>query len=849
MKRIVLLFSLILSLQAVAQTNTDSLWNAWNTESLPDQDRMDALLSLARQVGTQNPDSGIVLGQALMEFASAVEDPLYQGRALSLQAAVYGSKQVFNKTLELGNQALDYLEQTDQKLDIAFCYGLLGQGNLANERFMEAIEVLQKQLTIYQEVSDTSRGARLQVARAHVFLGKSYMELGDYPQAVEFLTEARTINEEVKEPYIEQTVLRILMVISMRQEDYDLTWDYLEENRKLVEQLQSKRSLGAYYINAGTYLLKIEDLDRAIEYTLKGIELCEEAGVKAFVGNGHSNVASFYAAQQKYELALEHYQKSFTIREEIGDRSITHLVGLANIQNRQENYAQAVPYGVKALEIAEQTGAIYQIQEAAGVLYTSYEGIGQYEKALALHKQFVSMRDSAKTEENQRASLQQEYEYEYDKQKALDDQAFEQAKTRQQYISGGIGLGLLVVALLALLLFQRLRSTRREKLLIEVAKDKAEQSERFKERFLANMSHEIRTPMHAISGMVNILKRNQHSEQQTPFLDAMGTSARNLLVILNDVLDLSKIEAGKLHIEQIPINPVEVAEQVIEMLRFKAEEKGLALSMTVEEDFPQQVQGDPTRLNQILTNLTGNAIKFTEEGSVRLHLQQHAGQMQFSIVDTGIGIPEEKQGEIFGSFEQADDSTTRDYGGTGLGLSITRQLVELQEGTIALESEVDKGSTFRVSLPLVKTKESKAVRTSIPESQLKAMGAEMKGLRILLAEDDPFNVMVVGDDLAWYIPEVQIDTAENGLAAIEMYQQGGYDLILMDMRMPNMNGYEAAKEIRKIDQNIPIIALTASLLESEIQLCHEVGMNGYIPKPYQLDQLVGTMYEVVGEEK
>jgi signal transduction histidine kinase/streptogramin lyase/ActR/RegA family two-component response regulator len=394
---------------------------------------------------------------------------------------------------------------------------------------------------------------------------------------------------------------------------------------------------------------------------------------------------------------------------------------------------------------------------------------------------------------------------------------------------------------------RKLEQTVKERTIeLEKQKERAEQSEKYKEQFLANMSHEIRTPMHAISGMVKILNRNEHPPSQDIFLNAMHASADNLVVILNDVLDLSKIEAGKLDIENIPISPISVMENVHQILKYKAEEKGLKFNYQVHEELPPLIMGDPTRLNQILINLAGNAIKFTEKGSVDIFLKKENDRLKFSIKDTGIGIPKEKVEKIFGAFEQAKDSTSRYYGGTGLGLSISKQLVELQQGEIWAESEEGKGSTFFVELPLVAAAADATSQDLITAERLKMMTDSLQGIRILLAEDNAFNQMIAQDDLSFYIKNAKIDIVENGALAVEKFKTDNYDLILMDVQMPEMNGFEATRKIRVLEKGkntrIPIIAMTASLLKSEIESCRQAGMDNYIPKPYQSEELIGPIF-------
>ncbi|MFT6686941.1 MAG: signal transduction histidine kinase/CheY-like chemotaxis protein, partial [Bacteroidia bacterium] len=508
-----------------------------------------------------------------------------------------------------------------------------------------------------------------------------------------------------------------------------------------------------------------------------------------------------------------------------------------------------------ALVFFEDVYDVENIKETSYSLVESYKATGNYKKALEMNDLYIQMRDSLNSQDNQNAIMKLQIQTDFDKQKALDDLknekeiALEEQKTKAQFrVSVAIGIGFLIISLLALIIFNRLKLTRKQKLIIEEQKEKVEQSEKYKQQFLANMSHEIRTPMHAISGMTKILERNPHPQDQDVYLKAIQTSSDNLVVILNDVLDLSKIEAGKLEIENISMNLESILENVFQIFKFKAEEKGVILSYRISEEVPELVMGDPTRLNQILINLVGNAIKFTEKGKVELLLQLKNNQLNFQVTDTGIGIPTDKQKTIFGAFEQAKSSTNRYYGGTGLGLSISKQLVELQNGKIGVQSIEDKGSTFFFELPLTIPEGNTVGQNFISKEKLKMMTDSLKGIRVLIAEDNPFNQMIAQDDLTFFIEGIQLVTVENGALAVDKFEAESFDVILMDVQMPQMNGFEATKAIRAIEKSegrtshTPIIAMTASLLKTEIDSCYSAGMNNYIPKPYKLEELIIPLY-------
>ena len=395
--------------------------------------------------------------------------------------------------------------------------------------------------------------------------------------------------------------------------------------------------------------------------------------------------------------------------------------------------------------------------------------------------------------------------------------------------------------------------TRKAKREIELQKNRAEQSEQFKQQFLANMSHEIRTPMNAVLGMTHLMLDTPLSEKQKNYMTAVKNSSENLLVIINDILDLSKLEAGKLELEQIPFALSDLLKQVSDTMRFKAEEKGLRIATTIADDVPPVLIGDPTRLNQILINLLGNAIKFTDKGSVRIVVTKAAGPdatLCFSVIDQGIGIPPEKLDKLFQSFVQADASTSRKYGGTGLGLSISKTLVELQGGQMEVSSTVGEGSAFSFTIAFAVADESQ-----LPEQTLEnqAAVAALDGIRLLVAEDNEYNQIVIQDTIRHLINNARTDIADNGRKVIEMLEANDYDVILMDVQMPEMNGLEAASHIRNnlsgSKRDVPIIALTASVLNTDLDKCIQAGMNGYVPKPFKRAELLTALSKFYKNEQ
>ncbi|HNR18727.1 MAG TPA: response regulator [Bacteroidia bacterium] len=396
-----------------------------------------------------------------------------------------------------------------------------------------------------------------------------------------------------------------------------------------------------------------------------------------------------------------------------------------------------------------------------------------------------------------------------------------------------------------------LERTTREKEIAIIEKQKAEEAKKIEQMFLANMSHEIRTPMNAIIGMTNLVLKTKLDEGQQKYLKIIKTSSENLLVILNDILDLSKMEAGKLHFENIPFSIRDVMGTVYESLKIKTDEKNLEIILEIDPTVPAYVMGDPVRMSQVMINLVGNAIKFTEKGSVTVYantvfVNEEEGKckVRFGVKDTGIGIPSEKLEKIFESFSQASSETTRKYGGTGLGLTISKQIVDLAKGRIHVTSEVGKGSEFSFEIRFKITSEPVAAKNN---QQVSAN--DLKDIAVLLVEDNMFNQTVAVDTLNDLIPGIKIDIADNGQIALDTLKKNKYDLVIMDVQMPVMDGYTATKNIRQNFEaplnNIPILAMTANVIKEEIDQCYAAGMNDYISKPFDPDLLLSKIAALV----
>ncbi len=377
----------------------------------------------------------------------------------------------------------------------------------------------------------------------------------------------------------------------------------------------------------------------------------------------------------------------------------------------------------------------------------------------------------------------------------------------------------------------------------EVLTEKAKEANDAKSCFLANMSHEIRTPMNAIIGFSDILSQDKSIEaKQLKYINIIKQNSQNLLDIINNILDISKIEAGKITVEKRNISVHDMCRDLIDTLRFSAQQKGLTLECDISSTAIKTISSDLTRLRQCLTNLMGNAIKFTSKGSVTLQVSSKDDEISFSVIDTGIGIAKDKQDKIFNVFSQEDISTTRKYGGSGLGLAITRNLVALLGGELSLESYKGKGSKFTISIPIghIDTTSQNEEIMDLDDNY-----ADRKfDAHVLVAEDNIANQMLI--KLLLNKHGIEVDIATDGEEALKMAHSSDYDIIFMDMQMPKLSGFDVTKAIREKDSDTPIIALTASALKEDQLRSAKIGCNQHLSKPIDHKILTQLLLEYLG---
>ena len=598
--------------------------------------------------------------------------------------------------------------------------------------------------------------------------------------------------------------------------------------------------------------VNLPNIDSALYYGLKAIEAAPTPYFKAYMAG---EIGSVYSLLKQYDKSLAYIQEAIDGQYKIGNMVEYYrlLEYKAEVLFQKGDFKTAIDI---SKNVISNISVSYEANAYIGALRNlseSYSKDGDYKEAYQYRIKYEQVNDSLNSAQSKKNITEAQTKYETEKK----DKEIVVQKTqlnRQRFINYGVvAIAVLLILFLAFV-YRNFLQKKKANVELQKAKETAEQSERFKQQFLANMSHEIRTPMNAVMGMTALVLDSPLNPKQRKYLTGVKKASDNLLHIINDILDLSKIEAGKIELEQIDFSVRDLIEQVCETLKHKADEKGIELISDVAVNVPEVIIGDSMRLNQVLLNLAGNAIKFTEKGSVEISVKTNSSpnyelqSLNFSITDTGIGIQKEKLEHVFESFSQAHSSDTRKFGGTGLGLTISKQLVELMGGNISIESEEGSGSTFSFTLEMPIGSREKLLEQKSSEQ---IDGSILNGLKILLADDNADNRVVARDTLELKA-NVTIVEAINGQEVMHILSKEDFDIILMDVQMPVMDGYEATRQIRNDfsspKKDIPIIALTASVVRSDLDKCRAAGMNDYVPKPFKTHQLITSIAKLTGRE-
>ncbi|MGA3014737.1 MAG: tetratricopeptide repeat protein, partial [Bacteroidales bacterium] len=700
------------------------------------------------------------------------------------------------QAIEYYKVALKLEEEIADKKKMAQTYRKIGNiYHLNLDDYSKALEFYQKALKM-NELTGNKNG----IAVVHYLMGYCYLTTGDYPEAITNGLLALKNYEEIGDQIGKAMSFEIIGKVYDSQRNYPEAISNFKKEIDICRQIGDKNRLSIAYCKIGETYLHQGNYSDALTNEAQALKLSEECHDTNWIGLSHIISGDVYEKQANYSEALKNYLPALEIFEKLHDKECLAMVGtrIGKVYEKQGKLEEALHSELKGLAFAREINFREEKKNSYEELALINTKLGNYKAAYENEVLFKQMYDSIYNKENEKKLTSLQMQYDFDKKVQADsiqhasENRINLLNLHKQKVYTGLGIsGFILVILLLFFVYRNYTNQRKATAEMAIARQRAEQSEKFKEQFLANMSHEIRTPMNAVMGMTNLVMDSPLNEKQRFYLEGIRKSGETLLYIINDILDLSKIEAGKMEMENIDFSVSEVLEQVKQTLQHKAEEKGLQLIVDRDGNVPDVLMGDPVRLNQVLMNLAGNAIKFTEKGSVAIEIKKgaSASAIRFSINDTGIGIPEDKLQTVFESFSQAKTSDTRTYGGTGLGLTISKQLVELMDGKISVESKEGSGTTFsfEINFPFGSPERLKEQRSA---EQIE--GSILNGLKILLADDNEYNRIVTHDTLTSKA-NVEIKEVTNGKEAIDLLSQQDFDVVLMDVQMPLMDGYEATR--------------------------------------------------------
>ncbi len=766
------------------------------------------------------------------------------------------------------NRSLVYYNQIGNEKRIASVNNSLGGLYKMKGEFDTAKQTYEMALKYAKQNNDS-----LQLASNYNDLGTIFHETGNYTRASDYYLKAVKIRNELGDRARPSLVISYnnLGVLNRKYKKSNVALEYYKKGLALAEELNDNVRVTTFYNNIANLYREKKEFAKAIEYLEKGLGIATEIGAKSKQAQFNYNLGVSFFDEERFDQAELMLDKALAIYQEIQEKT-----GVAKTCLKLGENFVAKGEGDKGLEfllLGKDISTALQYHEGMEDVYIqlsdAYASIGDHAKAYEHRKKYQHLKDSLDANQQQKMVLDVQQKYEALFESKEQKRAIESLSAEKEIIASK-QLSLLSLLILSLLTatFFILYFLRVSKLNTELnnkkdeleekhqaialtnaelvkAKDLAESAAQAKEEFLSTMSHELRTPMNAVIGMTNILLDEEPRHDQVDNLKTLQFSANSLLTLINDILDFSKIEAGKINIEKIEVDMGRMLMQLHETFRVSSAKDDLEYKYEFNDlNLDKHVVCDPTRLTQIISNLLSNAVKFTEKGFVKLECNIHKiyadhVEIEFSVKDTGIGIEEERLEQIFESFTQASSSTTRLYGGTGLGLAITKRLVELQNGKIKVSSELGKGSTFSFVLNFQLGSKLENILPSNGTDVLPIARKGLQGRKILLAEDNKINQLVATKILKKW--EVEVTIANDGLEAIEYVMNSDFDLVLMDINMPNMDGYEATRKIRKLSDEvknaIPVIALTASAFSSVEEAVIQAGMNDHVGKPFKPEEL------------
>ena len=676
------------------------------------------------------------------------------------------------------------------------------------------------------------------IVSAYNQIGLLELDFAHYQAALDAHYNALKNNEQTKD--LKGISLSNLFIGQVYQEKggFELAEDFYLASLEIAKEINCSLCLSKGNSRLGS-LSHVQGKDNlSLQYYLIALEAVSLTNNIEELAEVNRSIGFLYKNAKRNGLALEHYLKSLEGFERVNNKEKQSILcfEIGSIYQVENELDLALLYMKTSLGLAEKTGLKAYIKKGYENLANVYEKNENHKLAYEYLKYYLAIKDTREISELE-AQLDIENKNQEIQLLNKEKQYKAQELKNKTFVTNIILLVCFVVIILALFLFFALRQKNKINLQLQLANEDATRSRTDKEEFFAYTSHEIRTPLNAVVGMSRLLGETDLNPGQQKYLKTINSSAQNILFLVNDVLDLSKIESGTIELENVDFSIQEIVSDLINSLDFKLREKNVSLISRLDGSIPSVLVGDPHRINQIILNLVDNAIKFTEDGEVRItinvtHETEKSISILFEISDTGIGIRRSRVDTVFDSFKQETAHTTRQYGGTGLGLAITKNLIQIMGSRIHLKSTYGEGSKFSFELELKKSKNK-----TLSDGALNSGASPLRDIKVLVVDDNTLNQEIFFDLINNYKNNVDVDVASDGKMALLKVKQSNYDIILMDLQMPIMDGYEATRQIRKLKSgkaSTPIIAMTAHVLDGVAEKCGQAGMDDYLSKPINI---------------
>ncbi len=761
------------------------------------------------------------------------------------------------------SKTYDIARQLKNDTLLADSYKNMGFSKLKTNDYLEAKKYLIQALDMYKKSVNENK-----LAFTYKQLGLAEYYIGNYEQSMRYYQIALKKFIFLENQQEQANIYQNMGMVHHDLENVDEALNYYNKSLQINEKLNNKFHIAGLTQNIGLLFLKKNDLDTALIFMKKSLRIFKKIEDKKHIGVSISNIGLIYQNQEKYSLALEYYQKSLEVFTKI-DYHLGKLWALHNIGSSYSDLGdsdKALLYYQQSLKLSRVKDHVQGILANYEAISSLYSNLNDYEKSLYYYKLYDELEDSVSSAEAKEKIAEMDVVY---KMELLDNELSKKDiellhLKRQKFIFFIGSLVLLILLFVSIIAYVQKRKIEKElnkhkknledlieqrtaELNIEITERKiAEESDKLKSAFLANMSHELRTPMNAIIAFTNFIKDPDLSnEEREEYINYITTAGESLLQLIDDIIDSAKIEAQLLKINKTECNITQLFIELFTIfseLKKKRNKENIKLILN-----PSSIKNnliiktDPLRLKQILTNLLDNALKYTLEGSVEFGFERLDEYIRFYVKDTGIGIPKKKFKSIFNRFYQIDQSVKKQFAGTGLGLAITKNLVNLLGGEIWLESKVSSGSIFYFTIPSdhinIKPHLNKK---NIELYEKKAFDSyDWNGKKILIAEDEDLNYKILESVLKK--TNAKVIRASNGIEALKFIQEYHIDLVLMDIQMPKMDGYKATQEIKKINNQLPVIAQTSFAMEGEREKCLGAGCDDYMAKPLNLHELLAKI--------